>query len=123
MKYLLIIPASLLLVACCGENYVKEMTVLSKNIQQQVVTFYKHNKRFPTIQERNKILENASCVMKSQDVCSYNGRNIRIKTRLDLGDYDARFYLGKNFCYFAVDTAGKPNNVSCRKDDCISLKQ
>ena len=123
MKYLLIILLSLLLVGCCGENYVKEMEKISNNTSQQLVAFYKKNKKYPTIEERNKILETVGCTIKNKTTCSYNGRDITIKSEKRNTGYRIKFYLGKNKCFFGLNLDGSIGSMSCRKDDCIKIGQ
>jgi len=109
--------------ACCGENYVKEMTKISNSISQQLVEFYQKNKRFPTIKERNRIFETVGCTFKQENICTYRGRNITIESKIHLNEYNIRLYLGKNFCSFWISSDGRADSISCRKEDCISLKQ
>jgi len=109
--------------ACCGENYVKEMTKVSNSISQQLVAFYQKNKRFPTIKERNRIFETVGCTFKQENICTYRGRNITIKSEVWLDDYNIELSFGKNFCYYGLFSDGRAKSVGCRKDDCISLKQ
>ena len=125
MKYLLIIPLTLLLVGCCGENYVKEMKILSTNTSQQIFEFNKENKRHPTIKERNKIFDKAGCKIKSQNVCSLNGRDITIKSEEHLSAYNVSLYYGKNKCFYELLRDGSLDSISCRKDSCdfLQIKQ
>jgi len=123
MKYILIIPITLLLVGCCGENYVKEMKGISSNTTQQLVEFYKNNKRYPTIKERNKLFEAVGCTFKQENICSYNGRDITIESRDSNIGYLARLYLGKNMCFFGLNLDGSADSIRCRKDDCIKIGQ
>ena len=125
-KILLTVTAILSMIAftgCCGENYVKEMTKVSNSISQQLVEFYQKNKRFPTIKERNRIFETVGCTFKQENICIYRGRNITIKSEVWLDDYNIELEFGKNFCYFGLSPDGRADSISCRKDDCISLKQ
>ena len=123
MKYVAIIVIAVLFTGCCGENYVKEMKKLSNNASQQLAEFYKKNKKYPTIEERNEILETIGCTMKSETICSYNDRDITVKSTNDNIGYDISLYLGKNFCYFGLNTDGIADSVSCRKNDCIKIGQ
>ena len=109
--------------ACCGENYVKEMTKVSNSISQQLVAFYQKNKRFPTIKERNRIFETVGCTFKQENICTYKGRNIAIESEVWLDDYNIKLGFGKNVCYFGLFSDGHARSVSCRKDDCIMIKQ
>ena len=123
MKYLLIIPVALFLVGCCGENYVKEMEGLSQKTTDKLLTFYQTKHKYPKINERNSILESLGCKMISENVCSFNGRKISVESKIYLKNYRIYFTMGKNFCDFGINEDGSIDNVSCRKDDCISLKQ
>jgi len=125
-KILLITIAIFSMIAftgCCGENYVKEMTKISNSISQQLVAFYQKNKRFPTIKERNRIFETVGCTFKQENICTYKGRNITVKSKIIVSEYEIRLYFGKNFCSLGLFSDGSTDSVACRKDDCISLKQ
>jgi len=125
-KILLTIIAILSMIAftgCCGENYVKEMTKVSNSISQQLVEFYQKNKRFPTIKERNRIFETVGCTFKQENICTYRGRNITIKSEKSNIGYLVGLYLGNNKCFFGLNLDGSADSISCRKDDCIMIKQ
>lgn len=123
MKYLLIIPIALLLVGCCGENYVKEMTKISNKTSKQLGAFYEKNKRPPSIKERNEILKDAGCSMLQENICVHNNRKITVESDNSNTGYNLGFNYGKNYCYLGLGLHGDIDSVSCKKSDCIKFGQ
>jgi len=121
---LLFIPLSLyLLQGCCWTDHSDVIKEVAVPMQQELEKFYKENKRFPSTQERNEMLEKVGCKIERSS-CVYERERITI-IAYDTTNYQYKLKLRieNTGCYFGIQNSENHTSVSCANRACISLKQ
>jgi len=91
-------------------------------MQQELEDFYKENKRFPSTQEKNEMLEKIGCVMEGND-CVYERERIILDEHETNTVYTIDFEIENSYCVLFRYKKTNRNTVVCNNKACISLKQ
>jgi len=117
------IIAVLLFIGCSTKDYSSDMKKVLNPMQKKLGSFYKKEKRFPTITERNKLLEESNCKVVDNK-CEYGGNKFSIISETtNLGDYNLELTLGYSRCYTGLYSSGNTRNVSCHQDSRYDIGQ
>jgi len=115
--------AILLFTGCSTKNYTSDMKEVLYSMQKKLGSFYKKEKRFPTIAERNKLLEESNCKVVDNK-CEYGSNKfLIISETTNLGDYNLELTLGYSRCYTGLYSSGNTRNVSCHQDSKYDIGQ
>jgi len=105
------------------KNYTSDMKEVLYPMQKKLGSFYKKEKRFPTIAERNKLLEESNCKV-TDGKCEYNGNKFSIISKTtNIGAYDLELRLGYSHCYTGLFSDGDIKNVSCTQESRYDIGQ
>jgi len=130
-KLLLIVLTSMLFTGCCLEDHTKSIEKVAEPMLKELEAFYKTNKRFPNIKERDEMLEKAGCKMKG-DVCMFEGEELTI-AKSEIRN-SSRYYMSievidkeTNYdvasCGFSIYSYDEKDFVMCSKRPCITIRQ
>ena len=123
IRYLTVLLGLFLLSGCCTSNYSSEITKILEPTQKKLVKFYTKNKHFPNTKERNKILKESGCEIRS-NTCLANGMSFNIyDANLAGGQYKIGLKKGKSRCSIGIYSDGEASNINCYQDSCLGLKQ
>ena len=121
-KTLLLTTAALwALTGCCWTDHSDTIKEVAEPMLVELKAFYWKNKRFPSIQERNEMLERAGCRVKG-DFCTYKKNSININSASGY-DYSITFNNERTFCYIYLNLDGSAIEPSCHNASCIDLGQ
>jgi len=124
MKYIYILfLVAIVSSGCSTKNYSSDMKKVLNPMQKKLGSFYKREKRFPTIAERNKLLEESNCKVVDNK-CEYGGNKFSIisETR-NLVYYILELKLGYSRCDISLYDDGDVRNVSCIQDSKYDIGQ
>ena len=110
------------LTGCCWTDHSETIKEVAEPMLQELKVFYEKNKRFPSIQERNKILEKLGCKVDGE-LCKYKKIDLEINTWHTSYDYAIRLDFENTGCLFGIQDDGNNNRVSCGNSACIELGQ
>jgi len=115
--------AILLFTGCSTKNYTSDMKEVLYPMQKKLGSFYKKEKRFPTIAERNKLLEESNCKVVDNK-CEYGSNKFSIISKTtNIGAYDLELRLGYSHCYTGLFSDGDIKNVSCTQESRYDIGQ
>lgn len=134
-KLLITSVMATVLTGCCLVDYTKIIKKVAEPMFEELESFYKEHKRYPNLEEQEKMYKKAGCKMKG-NICTFKGSNLTI-TRIEktyVGDYRIIIQvIDKNEinihkqsladCRFGVYKDGTLNSVGCTKRPCIELRQ
>jgi len=105
------------------KNHTSDMKEVLNPMQKKLGSFYKKEKRFPTVAERNKLLEESNCKV-IDNKCEYNGNKFLIISETsNLGYYILELKLGYSRCDISLYDDGDVRNVSCIQDSKYDIGQ
>ena len=81
-------------------------------IKKELYSFYKQNKRYPDIKERNTLLKKSGCKIKN-NYCYYKGKSFLIESGLSNG-YSVILKLKNSDCKTGLFKNGDMKVVSCQ---------
>ena len=124
IKYIYILFAiAIFFTGCSTKNYSADMKKVLYPMQKKLGSFYKKEKRFPTVAERNKLLEESNCKV-IDNKCEYNGNKFLIISETsNLGYYILELKLGYSRCDISLYDDGDVRNVSCIQDSKYDIGQ
>ena len=113
-----------MLQGCCWTDHSDVIKEVAVPMQQELEKFYKENKRFPSTEERDEILQIIGCKMDG-DICTHNRERMWLfESRINAdGDYVFDLRKENTLCFFFIDPNKAKYNVGCRQQACVSLKQ
>jgi len=138
LKYTIVALTLWLLTGCCLFDNTKVIKKVASPMFKELQVFYKKNKRFPTIKERNIMLEKSGCKMNG-NICVFEGENLYV-SRLGDGDdeysqvivtkddepYDIIENPGSPIigrCIFSIYSNNSSDTVICGQKSCLNLRQ
>ena len=108
---------------CCWTDHSATIKEVAEPMLVELKTFYEKNKRFPTTQERDAMLEKVGCRVKG-DRCMYHGKTIQLDVWRTNYDYKIRITLENTHGNFNLyKENGKVSDIRIYQKPCISLKQ
>ena len=117
------IIAILLFTGCSTKDYSSDMKKVLNPMQKKLGSFYKKEKRFPTIAERNKLLEESNCKVVDNK-CEYNGNKfLIISETTNIGAYDLELTHGYSSCYTGLFSDGDSKSISCTQESKYDIGQ
>jgi len=122
-----------LFTGCCLEDHRPTIRKVAEPMLKELEAFYKQNKRFPNLEEQNKIYKKSGCEMKGS-ICNFNGAELTIIRKGYTGDYNIRIkYIDKSIkniykqslasCNFGIYANGKLDSIGCSKRNCLEWRQ
>lgn len=107
---------------CCWTDHSREIKKIAVPMAKELEHFYKKEKRFPTIKERDKMLERVGCKM-DKDVCKYKNKNFILKERTIVNYYDLIVTYENTYCPIYLNYHAKVDNIECLQNPCIDMGQ
>ena len=111
-----------LLTGCCWTDHSETIKEVAQPMFKELKYFYAKNKRFPDIQERNKMLEKVGCKVNG-DICRYDGKEMIVNMWEKSYNYRIRIDLENTGCLFGIQDDGQNDEVTCENSACIKLGQ
>ena len=116
--------------SCCLIDHSKTIKKIAEPMLNELDHFYKKNKRFPTLKERDEMLTTLGCKMKN-NICIFHGNKIHVESQImsDNGyDFNMKIIKEKfsktigncGFSYYKNKTDGP---VICFSEACLQIRQ
>ncbi len=108
---------------CCWTDHSKEIKKIAVPMAKELEHFYKKEKRFPTIKERDKMLEKIGCRMDG-DLCMYGVEKIDIvKSDEKYNTLDIWMQKENTLCFIVMHKEENQSTLWCRNKPCIKFGQ
>jgi len=131
LKYIIVALSLWLLTGCCLFDNTKVIKKVAAPMLKELRAFQKKNKRFPTIKERDIMLDKSGCKLTG-NICIFEGEKFMV-VRKGEGNFSydlsiQRFEKGTSHiiasCGVGLTKLGKRlHPVICSQELCISLRQ
>ncbi len=122
-KTLLLTTATLwTLTGCCWTDHSETIKKVAEPMLVELKAFYWKNKRFPSTEERNEMLEKVGCKV-SGDKCKYKGRKMIINAWKKSYNYRIRIDFENTGCLFGIQDDGNHDKVECDNSPCVKFGQ
>ncbi len=122
-KTLLLTTATLwTLTGCCWTDHSETIKEVAEPMLVELKTFYWKNKRFPSTEERNEMLEKVGCRMHG-DKCKYRSMLILLGQLETSYDYTINFKADNSYCVLHYIKKTNRNVVNCHQQPCIKFGQ
>ena len=109
-----------ILSGCCLIDNSETIKEVAKPMLKHLDSFYKENKRHPTIEERNKLLLDAGCRKVKNNKCSYGWKTFEIdRYDIEEGSVTMGLSYGDTGCSFGIFSNGEFMTVGCGTNACI----
>ena len=119
---LLVLVTTLFIGCCDSTDYSEIVREVAKPMLKELDSFYKKNKRHPSVEERDKMLKKAGCEMNG-DKCLHDREEILIETDSYAGSYSVGMTLKKTYCNFTLRDSGELSSIRCYNNPCVKLGQ
>ena len=119
---LLVLTALAILNSCCWTDHSEEIKKIAVPMAKELEHFYEKEKRFPKIEERDRMLEKVGCKM-DRGVCKYKNKNFRLKERTIANYYDLIITYENTYCPIYLNNHANVDKIGCLQNPCIELGQ
>ena len=107
---------------CCWTDHSKMIKEVAEPMAKHLEQFYKKEKRFPTIEERNRMLEKVGCEVHG-NVCTYKLKDISLKERTVTNYYDLIMMHQNTYCPLYLKSNATVDKIGCLQKPCIDMGQ
>jgi len=107
---------------CCWTDHSKIIKEVAEPMAKSLEQFYKKEKRFPTIEERDIMLEKVGCEVHG-NVCTYKLKDISLKERVVTNYYDLIMMYQNTYCPLYLNNNATVDKIGCLQKPCLDIGQ